>query len=66
MVKRDEEREKRLGEALRQNLKRRKAQARAEGDSRHPGEGRELGSDSHGGSPRGPGIRRDEGGLTPD
>jgi hypothetical protein len=30
MAKRDEERERRLAEALRQNLKRRKAQARGE------------------------------------
>ena len=31
MAKRDEEREKRLAEALRENLRRRKAQARGEG-----------------------------------
>jgi hypothetical protein len=44
MAGKDEERAKRLAEALRQNLRRRKAQARAEepGDeSRHPGEGRD-------------------------
>jgi hypothetical protein len=59
MAKRDEEREKRLAEALRDNLRRRKAQARGEGD-RHPGESRDLGPESHGGSPRGPGLRRDD------
>jgi uncharacterized protein involved in type VI secretion and phage assembly len=32
MNKADEERERRLAEALRENLKRRKAQARGEGD----------------------------------
>jgi hypothetical protein len=37
MAKLDEEREKRLAEALRENLRRRKAQSRGEGDSRHPG-----------------------------
>ena len=31
MAKRDEEREKRLAEALRENLRRRKAQARGDG-----------------------------------
>jgi hypothetical protein len=31
MAKRDEDREKRLAEALRENLRRRKAQARGEG-----------------------------------
>jgi hypothetical protein len=41
MTKRDEEREKRLAEALRENLRRRKAQAR---ESRHPGEGRDPGT----------------------
>ena len=43
MAKRDEERAKRLAAALRENLKRRKAQAReADGESRDPfpGEGR--------------------------
>lgn len=35
MAKRDEDREKRLAEALRENLRRRKAQAR--GESRDPG-----------------------------
>jgi len=59
VAKRDEEREKRLAEALRENLRRRKAQAR--GDSRHPGEGRDLGSASLGGSLRDPGFRRDDG-----
>ena len=42
MAKRDEEREKRLAEALRENLRRRKAQARGDGP-RHPGESRDLG-----------------------
>jgi hypothetical protein len=37
MAKRDEEREKRLAEALRENLRRRKAQAR--GDDISPGDG---------------------------
>ncbi|HEX8380190.1 MAG TPA: hypothetical protein VF619_06555 [Allosphingosinicella sp.] len=40
MAKRDEEREKRLAEALRENLRRRKAQARGEEqapEARHPG-----------------------------
>ncbi|HYG47868.1 MAG TPA: hypothetical protein VD846_07980 [Allosphingosinicella sp.] len=45
MAKRDEEREKRLAEALRENLRRRKAQARGEeepaAENRHPGEGRD-------------------------
>lgn len=41
MAKRDEEREKRLAEALRENLRRRKAQARGEEEPRHPGEGRD-------------------------
>ena len=36
MAKRDEEREKRLAEALRENLRRRKAQARGEEKSRPP------------------------------
>jgi hypothetical protein len=36
MIKQDEEREKRLAEALRENLKRRKAQARGEGDIPNP------------------------------
>jgi len=41
MTKRDEEREKRLAEALRENLRRRKAQARGEGsDKLLPGTGR--------------------------
>ena len=39
MAKRDEEREKRLAEALRQNLRRRKAQARGERDKCPPPEG---------------------------
>jgi hypothetical protein len=39
MAKRDDEREKRLAEALRENLRRRKARSRAEGERpRHPGE----------------------------
>lgn len=37
MGKRDEEREKRLGEALRENLRRRKAQARGEQSERPAG-----------------------------
>jgi hypothetical protein len=42
MAKRDEEREKRLAEALRENLRRRKAQARGEGEKpRRPGSGPE-------------------------
>ena len=41
MAKRDEDKEKRLAEALRENLRRRKAQAR---QSRHPGEGRDPGT----------------------
>jgi hypothetical protein len=36
MAKRDEEREKRLAEALRENLRRRKAQARGEESSGKP------------------------------
>ncbi|HEY9554166.1 MAG TPA: hypothetical protein VIR62_11270 [Allosphingosinicella sp.] len=41
MSKGDEERAKRLAEALRQNLRRRKAQARGEmPDDRHSGESR--------------------------
>jgi len=35
MAKRDEEREKRLAEALRENLRRRKAQVRSEKETRH-------------------------------
>ena len=38
MAKRDEEREKRLAEALRENLRRRKAQARGEPSRSHPAE----------------------------
>jgi hypothetical protein len=41
MSRRDEEREKRLAEALRQNLRRRKAQARGEEEDRQPGKSRE-------------------------
>jgi hypothetical protein len=46
MAKRDEEREKRLAAALRENLKRRKAQAREAGAAdektlRHPDESRD-------------------------
>jgi hypothetical protein len=58
MAKRDEEREKRLADALRENLRRRKAQAR--GVARPPGESRDLGSESLGASLRGPGLRRDD------
>ncbi|HEX8468718.1 MAG TPA: hypothetical protein VF620_13035 [Allosphingosinicella sp.] len=61
MAKRDEERAKRLAEALRENLRRRKAQARGEEDIRIPGESRDLGPESHGGSHRGPGFRQDDG-----
>ncbi|HEX8306952.1 MAG TPA: hypothetical protein VF645_00865 [Allosphingosinicella sp.] len=50
MAKLDEEREKRLAEALRENLRRRKAQARGEDrppgeeeSPRHAGESRNLG-----------------------
>jgi hypothetical protein len=60
MAKRDEEREKRLAEALRENLRRRKAQARGEGE-RHPGESRDLGEAHRDFSSRGPGFRRDDG-----
>jgi hypothetical protein len=59
MAKRDQEREKRLAEALRANLRRRKAQARGE-EIRHPGESRDLGTSGLGGSPRDPGLRRDD------
>jgi hypothetical protein len=38
MAKRDEDREKRLAEALRANLRRRKAQARGEGEKAEPEE----------------------------
>lgn len=38
MAKRDEEREKRLAEALRENLKRRKAQARLKDGEEEPRE----------------------------
>ncbi|MEA3054411.1 MAG: hypothetical protein QOG72_3314 [Sphingomonadales bacterium] len=61
MAKRDEEREKRLAEALRENLRRRKAQERREEEPRHPGESRDLGTSGLGGSPPGPGFRRDDG-----
>ncbi|HYW16065.1 MAG TPA: phenylalanine--tRNA ligase subunit alpha [Allosphingosinicella sp.] len=37
-------------------------EAGREGNSRHPGESRDLGEEGHGGSPRGPGLRRDDGG----
>jgi hypothetical protein len=40
MTRRDEEREKRLAEALRENLRRRKAQARGEWSELLPGMGR--------------------------
>jgi hypothetical protein len=39
MGKRDEEREKRLADALRENLRRRKAQARGEPSPSHPADG---------------------------
>jgi hypothetical protein len=42
MTRRDEEREKRLADALRENLRRRKAQAR--GEEGHPGKGRDPGT----------------------
>jgi hypothetical protein len=60
MARHDEEREKRLAEALRENLRRRKAQSTGE-EPRHPGESRDLGSDRVGGSLRDPGFRRDDG-----
>jgi hypothetical protein len=41
MAKHDEEREKRLAEALRANLRKRKVQAR---ESRHPGASRDPGT----------------------
>jgi len=44
MTRQGEEREKRLAEALRENLRRRKAQAREA--PRHPGEGRDPGTPS--------------------
>jgi hypothetical protein len=49
MVRKDDERARRLAAALRENLKRRKAQAREavakdEEKERHPGEGRDLSS----------------------
>jgi hypothetical protein len=47
MAKRDEEREKRLAEALRENLRRRKAQARGAATEKEEGE-------SHPGGSRGP------------
>jgi hypothetical protein len=59
MAKRDEEREKRLAEALRENLRRRKAQARGE-EPRHPGEGSDLGETRRDFPTRGPGLRRDD------
>jgi hypothetical protein len=49
MAKRDEERERRLAQALRENLRRRKAQARAQtlpGDGEAP-----AGAEPHGGEP---------------
>ncbi|MBV8685967.1 MAG: hypothetical protein JOZ90_12730 [Alphaproteobacteria bacterium] len=55
MAKRDEEREKRLAEALRENLRRRKAQARGEGGDASP-PGRPV---DGGGAP--PPPARDEG-----
>jgi hypothetical protein len=48
MARKDDDRTLRLAAALRENLKRRKAQARAAAEElkeeRHPGEGRDLGS----------------------
>jgi hypothetical protein len=61
MAKRDEEREKRLAEALRENLRRRKAHSRAEEAPRHPGESRDLGQEGLDGSPRDSGLRRNDG-----
>jgi hypothetical protein len=44
MARRDEEREKRLAEALRENLRRRKAQARGEGSPEETRHSRESGN----------------------
>ena len=49
MAKRDEEREKRLAEALRENLRRRKAQARGEEPQILPGTGRGTAAEGGGG-----------------
>jgi hypothetical protein len=48
MAKLDEEREKRLAEALRENLRRRKAQARGEAPSAEPAPPGEAGSGEDG------------------
>jgi hypothetical protein len=49
MAKRDEEREKRLAEALRENLRRRKAQTRGEESPLLPGTGRGTAAEGGGG-----------------
>ena len=49
MARKDEEREKRLAEALRENLKRRKQQARATQGSARPVGGALADGDEHGG-----------------
>ena len=49
MAKRDEDREKRLAEALRENLRRRKAQARGEEPELRPGTGRGTAGEAGGG-----------------
>jgi hypothetical protein len=53
MARHDEEREKRLAEALRANLRRRKAQARGKGDQEAGGVPEALPSPSHPASPDG-------------
>jgi hypothetical protein len=60
MAKLDGEREKRLAEALRDNLRRRKAQSRGEDAPRHPGESRDLGETRRDFPSGGPGFRRDD------
>ncbi|HYE26746.1 MAG TPA: hypothetical protein VEA61_00715 [Allosphingosinicella sp.] len=62
MAKRDEQREKRLAEALRENLRRRKAQARGveEEAARHPGQNTDFRTGDLAPSQRGPGLRRDD------
>ena len=49
MARRDEDREKRLTEALRENLRRRKAQARGEEIESAPGTGRDPTAEGGGG-----------------
>jgi hypothetical protein len=49
MAKRDEDREKRLAEALRENLRRRKAQARGDKPQLLPGTGRGTAAEGGGG-----------------